>query len=284
MKITPVSDLHLEFGDLELENTQDADLLILGGDILIAQDLHDHRPVVSDVQQAIISKTSNLGTRQAIAMRFRNFLKRVSDRFPHVIYIAGNHEFYHGKYPDAYDYIRNEVANINNLYFLEQEYKRIDDVIFIGGTLWTDMNRRDPLTISACADMMNDYRTIRMPSKGYAKLRPEVTIRQHNETVNYIKRILADNPNEKTVVVGHHAPTKLSCKPKYEKDHLLNGAYSSDLSEIMLNNPQIKLWTHGHTHDCFDYTIGTCRVVCNPRGYVGYEDDPGFNPNLVIEV
>lgn len=284
MKITPVSDLHLEFGDLELENTQDADLLILGGDILIAQDLHDHRPVVSDVEQAIISKTSNLGTRQLIAMRFRNFLKRVSDRFPHVIYIAGNHEFYHGKYPDAYDYIRNEVANINNLYFLEQEYKRIDDVIFIGGTLWTDMNRRDPLTISACADMMNDYRTIRMPSKGYAKLRPEVTIRQHNETVNYIKRILADNPNEKTVVVGHHAPTKLSCKPKYEKDHLLNGAYSSDLSEIMLNNPQIKLWTHGHTHDCFDYTIGTCRVVCNPRGYVGYEDDPGFNPNLVIEV
>ena len=284
MKITPVSDLHLEFGDLELENTQDADLLILGGDILIAQDLHDHRPIVSDVEQAIISKTSNLGTRQLIAMRFRNFLKRVSDRFPHVIYIAGNHEFYHGKYPDAYDYIRNEVANINNLYFLEQEYKRIDDVIFIGGTLWTDMNRRDPLTISACADMMNDYRTIRMPSKGYAKLRPEVTIRQHNLTVNYIKRILADNPNEKTVVVGHHAPTKLSCKPKYEKDHLLNGAYSSDLSEIMLNNPQIKLWTHGHTHDCFDYTIGTCRVVCNPRGYVGYEDDPGFNPNLVIEV
>lgn len=284
MKITPVSDLHLEFGDLELENTQDADLLILGGDILIAQDLHDHRPVVSDVEQSIISKTSNLGTRQLIAMRFRNFLKRVSDRFPHVIYIAGNHEFYHGKYPDAYDYIRNEVANISNLYFLEQEYKRIDDVIFIGGTLWTDMNRRDPLTISACADMMNDYRTIRMPSKGYAKLRPEVTIRQHNETVNYIKRILADNPNEKTVVVGHHAPTKLSCKPKYEKDHLLNGAYSSDLSEIMLDNPQIKLWTHGHTHDCFDYTIGTCRVVCNPRGYVGYEDDPGFNPNLVIEV
>lgn len=284
MKITPVSDLHLEFGDLDLENTQNADVLILGGDILIAQDLHDHRPAVSAVEQAIISKTSNLGTRQLAAMRFRNFLKRVSDRFPHVIYIAGNHEFYHGKYPDAYDYIRNEVADISNLYFLEQEYKRIDDVMFVGGTLWTDMNRRDPLTISACGSMMNDYRTIRMPSKGYTKLRPEVTIRQHSDTVNYIKKVLADNPNEKTVVVGHHAPTKLSCKPKYEKDHLLNGAYSSDLSEIMLNNPQVKLWTHGHTHDCFDYMIGDCRVVCNPRGYIGYEDDPGFNPNLVIEV
>jgi len=38
-----------------------------------------------------------------------------------------------------------------------------------------------------------------------------------------------------------------------------------------LDHPQIKLWTHGHTHHEFDYMIGECRVVCNPRGYHGYE-------------
>jgi hypothetical protein len=31
------------------------------------------------------------------------------------------------------------------------------------------------------------------------------------------------------------------------------------------------LWTHGHTHDRFDYMIGGCRIVCNPRGYIHYE-------------
>ena len=31
------------------------------------------------------------------------------------------------------------------------------------------------------------------------------------------------------------------------------------------------MWTHGHTHEDFDYMIGGCRVVCNPRGYSGYE-------------
>ena len=51
----------------------------------------------------------------------------------------------------------------------------------------------------------------------------------------------------------------------------MNGGYSSDLSEFILDHPQIRLWTHGHTHDEFDYMVGTTRVVCNPRGYEGYE-------------
>ena len=46
----------------------------------------------------------------------------------------------------------------------------------------------------------------------------------------------------------------------------------SNLDNFILDNPQIKLWTHGHTHEDFDYRIGSTRVVCNPRGYDGYED------------
>lgn len=284
MKITLVSDLHLEFGDCELVNSQNADVLILGGDIMIAQDLHDYPESTNDLINIIAKNQQGLGRRHESSRLFRDFLRRVSREFPHVIYIAGNHEFYHGKYPETYDYLREEVARYSNIYFLEQEVKEIDDITFIGGTLWTDMNKRDPLTINACASMMNDYRTIRVPSKGYAKLRPEVTIRQHDETVKFIKSKVEGNRDKKYVVVGHHAPSKLSCKPRYQKDHLLNGAYSSDLSNLILNNPQIKLWTHGHTHDKFDYMIGETRIVCNPRGYIGYEDDPGFEPNLVLEV
>jgi hypothetical protein len=61
-------------------------------------------------------------------------------------------------------------------------------------------------------------------------------------------------------------------KPDYHGDHLTNGAYSSDLSEFILDHPQIKLWTHGHTHDVFDYMIGDTRILCNPRGYILYEN------------
>jgi hypothetical protein len=52
----------------------------------------------------------------------------------------------------------------------------------------------------------------------------------------------------------------------------MNGGYSSDLSAFILDHPQIKLWTHGHTHEDFDYMIGSTRIVCNPRGYDNYEE------------
>jgi predicted phosphodiesterase len=49
MKIAVCSDLHLEFGDLVLRNEEGADVLILGGDILVAKDLEMlHDPVMDD--------------------------------------------------------------------------------------------------------------------------------------------------------------------------------------------------------------------------------------------
>ena len=51
----------------------------------------------------------------------------------------------------------------------------------------------------------------------------------------------------------------------------MNGAYSTNLDDFILDRRQIRLWTHGHTHEDFDYMIGGCRVVCNPRGYIDYE-------------
>ena len=39
MKIAVCSDIHLEFGTISLENTEGADVLILGGDICVAKDI-----------------------------------------------------------------------------------------------------------------------------------------------------------------------------------------------------------------------------------------------------
>ena len=93
-----------------------------------------------------------------------------------------------------------------------------------------------------------------------------------------------NKPEGKFVVVGHHSPCKLSTKPQYADDQIVNGAYSSNLSDFILDRPQIKVWTHGHTHHAFDYMLGTTRVVCNPRGYDGFEDNTGFDLNMLIEV
>lgn len=268
MKIAVTSDIHLEFGDLDLVNDSGAQVLILSGDIMIAQDLHDH-PASATLTQAQIMNT--LGTRRAKAARFREFLLRVSERFEHVIYVAGNHEFYHGKWVQNIQDLRDECAVYPNIHFLERDTITINSVLFVGGSLWTDMNGVDSITLYAVRDMMSDFQVIRNDERGYRRLAPMDTVKRHQATVSYIRQVLEQNVSTPTVIVGHHAPSTLSTHPRYANEHVMNGAYRTELSNIMLDHPQIRLWTHGHTHEDFDYVIGTCRIVCNPRGYAGHE-------------
>jgi hypothetical protein len=286
MKIKLVSDLHLEFSDCFINNDDNCDVLILGGDIMIAQDLHDHPEPNNTADQAAIANGTGLGRRQQAAQRFRDFLKRCSFQFKDVIYIAGNHEFYNGKFYAGIDYLRDECAKYPNIHFLEQDTKIIDDVVFVGGTLWTNMNRRDPLTMHAIEGMMNDFRIIRNDYRNYACMSAQDVAIRHDRTLGYIKVIVEQHKDKKCVVVGHHSPSFQSVHEQYKHETLMNGGYHSDLSEFILDHPQIKLWTHGHTHYPFDYMIGETRIVCNPRGYEndGYSEDTGWNPNIVLEV
>lgn len=286
MKIKVVSDLHLEFSDCFINNDESADVLILSGDIMIAQDLHDHPEPFNTAEQAAIANGTGLGRRQQTAQRYRDFLKRCSFQFPHVICIAGNHEFYNGKFHKGIQYLRNECAKYKNIYFMERDCKVIDDVVFLGGTLWTNMNKGDPLTLHAVRDMMNDFRSIKNDDKEFTPLKPADTAVRHRETLQYFKHVLDDRKESKCVIVGHHSPSYQSIHPQYANEYLMNGAYHSDLSEFILDHPQIVLWTHGHTHHAFDYQIGNCRIVCNPRGYEtdSWKEETGFNPNLVLEI
>lgn len=267
MRIKLVSDLHLEFSDILIKNDQNYDVLILSGDILVAS--------------KVLKPLSEQG------VRFREFLKRCSFQFPHVIYVAGNHEFYDsGKFFEGIDILRAACGVYDNIYFLERDTKVIDDIVFIGGTLWTDLNRGDPITMHAIRDMMNDYRAIRNDKSGYVNLKPSDTAERHIRTKEYIELILKQNADKKCVVVTHHAPTYQSVSEYYRQDYVMNGAYYSELSEMILDHPQIALWTHGHMHQPFDYMVGTTRVVCNPRGYESghYNEDTGWNPDILIEV
>jgi Icc-related predicted phosphoesterase len=262
MKIAYCSDLHLEFKTLELTNTENADVLVLAGDILNAQDLYKHK-------QPGMLPPLPWGAGQASAYRFREFLERVNSEFKNIIVIAGNHEFYSGKWVKSLKHLRDEYSNYSNIHFLERDIISINDVTFVGGSLWTDMNRFDPLTLHATRDMMQDYNMIRHDDLEYRKLKPADTAKRHKETLGYFKEVVKDK--EKVVIVSHHAPSVLSVNEMYRGHFAMNGAYYSDLSEFILDNPQIKLWVHGHMHDDIDYTLGETRVVCNPRGYAGYE-------------
>jgi len=281
MKIAVASDIHLEFGDLFINNTDNADVLILSGDICVAADLGKPDP-----HNFLEGARSN---------RIADFFKRCSFQFPQVLYVLGNHEHYHGDFATTGTKIKRmlESNGLSNVHLLDREIQVIDGVTFIGGTLWTDMNDSDPLTLRHMKDMMNDFRCVDNSNRTVsfksfdateegrqiptfrtrvAKFSPEDAVEEHIKMKDYIQHIIEGKPEQKFVVVGHHAPSKMSTHEMYKDDTIMNGGYSSSLDDYILAHPQIKLWTHGHTHHVFDYMIGSTRVLCNPRGYDGYED------------
>lgn len=268
MKLALASDLHLEFGDITLPNTHGAKVLILSGDILLAEVLHNHT----------IDKTTgqvfgyNLSINQSLAVRFRSFLRHVSEEYEYIIYVLGNHEYYSGKYPDAVKWLQDEFKNYKNIHLLEHSHIEIEGVTFVGGTLWTSMNNSDPMTLQIIRGTMNDFNLIRNSEENYRKFSPSDAVRNHVKAVDYIKQIVESDPSKRYVVVGHHGPTPLSINPIYKSDYHMNGGYASDLSQFIIDHPQIKLWTAGHTHSPHRYYMGETLVACNPRGYAGHED------------
>jgi hypothetical protein len=265
MKIALVSDVHLEFGDLDFENDSGADLLILGGDICVASDMAQRDPY-------------NTMGEQYRSNRFHAFFERCCARFPHVIFIVGNHEHYHGDFAKTVPHFRDVLGYLPNLHILEKETFVLDDITFIGGTLWTDMNRRDNRTLHDISRMMNDFRCVDNSAKiedgrGWpGRFTTTDAANDHDAMVAFIDQTIAANPAGRYVVVGHHSPSRLSTHPRYQDQFIMNGGYSSSLDNFIQDRPQIKLWTHGHTHEDFDYMIAGCRILCNPRGYINYEE------------
>ena len=284
MKIAICSDLHLEFDTISLENTENADVLILSGDICVAKDL---------------TKKDNYDIldRFGRSEKWHKFFQECSERFPHVIYIMGNHEHYHGDYANTVTILRDRLSYLVNLHILDKEMVQFNGVSFIGGTLWTDMNKEDPITLMHIRGKMNDFRCIMNGNRvtflrdenlnireRTSRFTPEDTVIDFKSMVEYIRLMVKGKFDQKFVVVGHHAPSKLSTHPRYADEEIMNGAYSSDLSEFIMDHPQIKLWTHGHTHEDFDYMIGSTRIICNPRGYINYEPDADFFELQYFEV
>lgn len=278
MKISIWSDLHLEFREtVPTWRNEGADLLILAGDICVADHLYSNPTAGLD---NLIQK----GWYASNAILYRKFFDYVSRAFPTVLYIMGNHEHYKGHWDKTESILRDEFSRYTNIHLLEQQKMVIDDIVFLGCSLWTDLNNYDPLTELSVKDMMNDYRQITQKTgSSYHKLSPKTTASKHRETVQWLTHMLAED-KRKTVVIGHHAPSRQSIHPKYANDYIMNGAFCSNLESLMIDRTHIPLWIHGHVHDRHDYMIDNTRIICNPRGYPGENAELDFNPSLIIEI
>jgi Icc-related predicted phosphoesterase len=248
MRLHILSDLHLEFGPVEVPVT-DADVVVLAGDMHLGGE--------------------GLGwMRHCFAGR-------------PVIYVLGNHEFYGHSIPELTESLRQETEE-SNLHLLENSVCELNGFVFLGCALWTDFrltpNPEEAMRVAE--QIMSDYFRIEVRSHNRL-LRAADTVRLHAESLAWLKGALAKHSPERCIIVTHHAPSPLSIPP-FHAGSPLNAAFASDLEELV-ENSQVPLWIHGHTHYNVDYKIGSTRVFTNQRGYPD-EVAAGFDPGRVVEI
>ena len=254
------SDIHLEFGTFEPSKAAcDADIVILAGDI----------------------GSKHYGLRWA-AETFKN----------QIIYVAGNHEFYDARRDIVLTYLRKEANKPEyegRVHFLNNDQVIIDGIRFLGTTLWTDFNLHKTVlkqaAMSFASSRMNDYRLIQRGAKEDGSpyknlLSPRDTLHSNEVAVTWLEERLFEEFNGATVVISHHAPSRMSL-PKYQRKDMLSAAYASNLDYLV---KQTTLWCHGHIHGSKNYKIEDATVLCNPRGYVRNGENQWFRDNLIVKI
>jgi hypothetical protein len=239
----------------------EGDVLILAGDITLIgaldpeDDLYDPGAVVRE--------------------RTLDFLEQCRHGFERIFYLIGNHEPYHYDLTRTPNSIRRWLSGVE---LLENRAVALTgDVILVGGTLWTDMNKgRDAIPVGSA---MNDFRIIRIadeddPQGGQTRLfRPRDAMAMFEKTKRCIAETASANPDKTIVVATHHAPSVQGLNVEHTRGSAtsIDAAYYSDLHAFIEGLPNIKWWLHGHTHLQKAYRIGQCHVLSNARGYIGHE-------------
>jgi predicted phosphodiesterase len=250
LRLHVVSDLHVEFGAVELPAVE-ADVVVLAGDV-------------------------GLGTAGV------RLARRWSDGRP-TLFVAGNHEYYRHALPALTDELRAAAAG-SDVHVLENDEVVLHGVRFLGCTLWSDFLAAGPeemeRSMAVCARLLNDYELVTWSVRGRT-LRPEDTVALHRASRRWLAERLGARHDGPTVVITHHAPLVRVLPPEPVYRALL-GAFASDLTELM-GGDRVDVWIYGHTHRVADLTVEGTRVVSNPRGYP-HEPVEGFDPTLVVEV
>jgi predicted phosphohydrolase len=236
-----MSDLHFEYHAdagralVAACHAPEADVLVLAGDIAMAEGIPD-----------------------ALAL--------FSERYPNVIYVHGNHEYYGSTRERVVAITREACARLGNVHWLDASAVEIKGTRFFGAPLWFPENE----AAVRHSRHLNDFRQITGAEAW--------VYREHQRA----RRLLEEQVRPGDVVISHHLPAEACVLPQY-KDHPLNCFFVAGVEDV-LEKTRPALWMHGHTHGNVDVVIGETRVLCNPHGYVKRDENPGFRPRFVVEV
>ena len=234
LKLGFISDTHHEFSNRNIGVPSDVDVLVLAGDI------HVRPKMLKQVLLDLRKQTS-----------------------AHIVYVLGNHEYYGHVFPDILDNYAAQAAKVEGVSLLEKDSIVINEVKFLGCTLWSDLS--DPIAALAVEQALFDFRKIHVTrGSDRDRFRAIDCNKEFNKSRDWLSAELKKDDGP-TVVVTHHSPSPITCARDYKYSPIRN-AFNSDMDELIINyGPDV--WIYGHDHVKGDHKIGKTRLLSNPAGY-----------------
>jgi predicted MPP superfamily phosphohydrolase len=268
MKIQYISDIHLETMDTNTANFKNflipnAPYLALCGDIG-----YPHSQI------------------------FEEFIKYCSERWIHVFYVTGNHDYYNKihtqwKYKAPYSMKQIEEKIIDlfesypNCHYLQKEQFDIPNTNYsiVGCSLWVYI---PTYKYTDCLSYLNDVNYISYD--GIRRLTPEHINMLNEDHCEWLLKKLnyLESLNRKAIVLTHHMPSQLLINENYINDPR-NYLFYTELSGH-LESKALKGWICGHSHSNkrILYKNGV-ELMLNCKGY-SKEKIKNFNPSCIYEI
>lgn len=252
MKLLTLSDLHLEFDNDHWVTTEF--ILSLNNDVdylILAGDICSFKDMLS------------------VFSTFSHHFKKSQ-----ILYVPGNHEFAFCKRKEhLYPLFKEIMVRHPNVHIFYEK----NDILFehngnrfIGGTMWYEVNSD---VYFSCPDWFDFAYILDKPADFIQK--------QNRKFTKYIE----ENIDDQTIVITHMLPSHKCVAPQYENS-FYNKFFVNNVQRTIMEK-QPKLWVYGHTHVSADFYIGKTRMICNPRGYQYYTENPenpDFDKNKVVEI
>ena len=263
MKIDVVSDLHLDVFDYydtsNMEETFDRWFEDSDSNVLL---------VAGDVEQCLGSDKNELADL---------FFDYVTNRYDFVACVLGNHDYWNeAPYYDKERYNFNTMVSEARKRYQRVAFLNAEEVLYydgfgiIGATMWTDVPPASRYTVM---QMMNDYKMSLYPNGN--RLNVDTTSAECNRVTNFLFDAVTNNKDTNFIILTHHVPYPCYSYGRLgsPSGHGCGYAYTNNLENFILDNPNIKMWAFGHTHVPVDTMCGDCHLVCNPHGYLFYEQN-----------
>ena len=159
---------------------------------------------------------------------------------------------------------------ISNLHILRRSSVEIAGQRFVGASLW--FTHRDDEDHAQLENRLNDFHKIAGGFRSWV-------YDEAQRDASYLHQ--AVQPGD--IVVTHHIPSIRGVAPKWLK--VVDGFgrfFVHSLPESLVRRARI--WCHGHGHDSVRTDLDGHTLIANPFGYLGVEENPDFNPRLLLEV